>query len=64
MYGGSASSGSLSGDYSIGSSCEGTLYDPTTGTTYDHAVVVSPGGEVDMVNNGSGAQISSVLEKQ
>jgi hypothetical protein len=64
MYGGSASSGSLSGNYSIGSNCEGTLYNPTTGATYDHVVVVSSGAEADLVNNASGAQISTVLKKQ
>lgn len=64
MSGGTATSGSQSGDYSISSNCEGTLYNPSTYANYDHVSIVSSGAEIDVVNNGSGANISAVLKRQ
>jgi hypothetical protein len=64
MSGGSAGSGTFSGDYSISSDCSGYLYDPSTGTTRDRIVISSSGSEVDMVNEASGANISIVIKKE
>ncbi|MGH9451005.1 MAG: hypothetical protein ACRD11_10750 [Terriglobia bacterium] len=65
MNGGSADSGTQTGDYTVNSNCEGTLYDSTSPyTTYDTFVVVSSASEVDFLNNASGANLSGVAKKQ
>lgn len=64
MIGGSSTSGSVSGNYTVNSNCEGTMYNPSNGSTYNTFSVVSSGSEVDFVNNASGANISGVARKQ
>lgn len=64
MIGGSSTSGSVSGSYTVNSNCEGTMYNPSTGATYNTFSIVSSGSEVDFVNNASGANISGVARKQ
>lgn len=64
MIGGSSTSGSQSGSYSVNSNCEGTMYNPSNGSIYNTFSIVSSGSEVDFVNNASGANISGVAKKQ
>ncbi len=61
--GGTVTSGSSSGDYVVNSTCEGDLYDPTTGTVYARFVIVSSGAEVDTVSQQSGDNISGVFKE-